>query len=259
MIYFLSQAAYAIYAEFYPISIFLVVLLHSEKHYRLFSVPGPPSGAKIKHILRERGCEMPTWYIIRHAEREDGDFYNPHLRIQDNLITGRGRQDSQKLCTYFADKSIAQIYASAFQRTQQTIEPLAQQLGIAPVIDPRLNEFNNGLLGLRSDEEVQQKFPDIWKVFTARNADFRFPEGETGEEVRARIDSFFKEKLSQHRSENILLATHDGWMRILMCYLMGLPVYQRGNFRVDYCGLIEVTWQPRYERWKLVRFNQSLR
>lgn len=199
---------------------------------------------------------MPTWYIIRHAEREPGDFYNSNLRIHDNPITAKGRQDSQKLSTYFSGKSISTIYASAFQRTQQTIEPLSRLLHLTPVIDPRLNEFNNGLLGLMSDQEIQQKFPDVWQAFTDRKADFRFPEGETGEEVRARIASFFEEKLDQHSAENILLSTHDGWMRMLMCYLMGLPPYERGNFRVDFCGLIEITYQPAYQRWKLVRFNQ---
>jgi broad specificity phosphatase PhoE len=199
---------------------------------------------------------MSTWYIIRHAEREAGDFYNSQLRIHDNPITIKGHYDSLKLCSYFSKKSIAAIYASAYQRTLQTIKPNADQFGLTAVIDPRLNEINNGLIGLMSNEEIQQKYPEMWKTFTARNADFRFPEGETGEEVRSRIANFFEEKLQQHASENILLATHDGWMRILMCYLMDMPVYQRGNFHVDYCGLIEITWQPKYSRWKLVRFNQ---
>jgi broad specificity phosphatase PhoE len=200
---------------------------------------------------------MTTWTIIRHAERESGDFYNAQLRIHDNPITHKGHQDSQKLCTYFAGKSIAAIYTSAYRRAQQTSEPVARLLGLTPTIDARLNEIDNGLLGTMPDEEIQQKFPEVWQAFKARQADFRFPEGETGEEVRARIASFIEEKQRQHASENILIATHDGWMRILMCYLMDLPVYARGNFRVDYCGLIEITWQPAYSRWKLVRFNQT--
>jgi len=200
---------------------------------------------------------MTTWYIIRHAERELGDFYNAQLRIHDNPITPQGHQDSQKLCTYFADKSIAAIYASAYRRAQQTVEPVARLLDLAPIIDARLNEIDNGLLGTLSDAQIEQKFPEVWQAFKARQADFRFPEGETGEEVRARIAGFFEEKQRQHAAENILLAAHDGWMRILMCYLMGIPVYERGNFRVDYCGLIEIAWQPAYNRWKLVRFNQA--
>jgi probable phosphoglycerate mutase len=56
--------------------------------------------------------------------------------------------------------------------------------------------------------------------------------------------------------ENIILVSHDGLIRLLMCYLMKLPVYQRWNFQVDTCGITEVTYQPDYEAWKLVRFNQ---
>jgi hypothetical protein len=29
---------------------------------------------------------MTTWYIVRHAEKEPGDFYNPRLRHQDQII-----------------------------------------------------------------------------------------------------------------------------------------------------------------------------
>jgi broad specificity phosphatase PhoE len=199
---------------------------------------------------------MTTWYIIRHAEREAGDFYNSQLRIHDNPITIKGHYDSLKLCSYFIGKSITAIYTSAYRRALQTIEPTAQLLELIPTIDSRLNEINNGKIGLMSNEEIQQKYPEVWQAFIARNADFRFPEGETGEEVRSRIASFFEEKLHQHAAENILLSTHDGWMRILMCYLMDQPVFQRGNFHVDYSGLIEITWQPEYGRWKLVHFNQ---
>jgi len=91
----------------------------------------------------------------------------------------------------------------------------------------------------------------------ARKADFRFPDGETGAEAQARIASFLEEKRREHGDEDIVLATHEGLIRLLMCYIVHLPVYLRGNFRVDTCGITEITYQPEYESWKLIRFNQG--
>ncbi len=113
------------------------------------------------------------WYIVRHAEKEQGDFYNPTLRHQDQPISAKGRADAQKLHAYFSDKSIAQIYVSEYIRTGQTIEYVARKLGIAPLVDGRLNEIDNGVIEGLSQQELVQKFPDVWNAFQARNRDFR--------------------------------------------------------------------------------------
>ncbi len=202
---------------------------------------------------------MTTCYILRHAVKECGDFFNPRLRHQDEPISPHGQRDTQRLCSYFDGKAIAAIYISEYQRTRQTIEPMARQLQLTPMIDERLNEIDNGHLDGMTDEQIQQTYPDVWKAFLSRTADFRFPEGETGAEARQRIVDFLEEKRQQHDSENILLVSHEGLIRLLMCTILDLPVYKRWNFHVDFCGIMEMTYQPAYGVWKLIRFNQVCR
>ncbi len=91
----------------------------------------------------------------------------------------------------------------------------------------------------------------------ARTADFRFPGGETGQEVRDRIIAFAEEKQRQHAGEDILIVGHDGLIRAWMCHLMERPVYRRADFQIDFCGLMEIDYQEEYGRWKLIRFNQA--
>lgn len=201
---------------------------------------------------------MPIIYIIRHAHKEKGDFYNPRLRHQDEPISQQGREESLKLWSYLCDKQISAIYVSGYQRTAQTIEYVAKQLDITPVIDERLNEIDNGLLDNMSEQEVQERYPDFWKVYRERTADFRFPGGETGEEACRRIAGFLEEKRQAHGAENIIIVSHEGLIRQLMCHLVNIPVYKRGNFYVDFCGITEITYQPQYKTWKLIRFNQKI-
>lgn len=202
---------------------------------------------------------MPTFYIFRHAEKEKGDFYNPRLRHQDQPISQKGWEASLKLWSYLCDKDISAIYVSGYQRTEQTIEHVAKQSGITPVMDDRLNELDSGDLDPLSNEEIQEKYPGFWKAYQERTADFRFPGGETGEEACQRIASFLEEKRQTHSNENVVLVTHEGLMRQLLCYIVDIPVYKRGNFGyVDLCGVMEITYQPERKNWRLIRFNQKL-
>jgi broad specificity phosphatase PhoE len=193
------------------------------------------------------------WYIIRHADREQGEFYNPILRHQDGPISKKGHLQAQKLISYFSDKLIDKIYVSEYIRTQQTIKYVAEEKKLSPIIDGRLNEIDNGLIEGLSEQELKQNYPNIWQDFRDRDRDFQFPEGESGEDVLNRVESFFKEKLKSN--EDLILVTHDGLIRLLICYILGLAVYRRWDFKTDFCGIMEIEYQPGFKKWKLIRFN----
>ena len=199
---------------------------------------------------------MASWYIVRHARKEKGDFYNPQIRHQDEPISQMGLEQADKLVTYFSDKNISRIYVSAYQRTMQTAAPLAGHLNLLPAVDERLNEIDNGLFDNLSEDEVREKFPAEWQAMSEGRADFRFPQGETGEEASRRIVDFLNEKQDLHPDENAVAICHEGLIRILMCHITNNPVYHRRNFYVDFCGITELIYQPAQRTWKLMRFNQ---
>lgn len=195
-------------------------------------------------------------YVLRHAEKEQGDFHNPQLRHEDAPLSAKGWQTAQKMVTTLASKPIVAIYVSAYQRTWQAISTLAEQIRLTPVVDRRLNEIDNGDVDEMTEQEFQRIYPDAWQAYVERVADFRFPGGETGAEVEARIKEFVDEKRVQHVGDAILLVCHDGLIRQLMCYVLGLPVYRRGDFQTDMCGLTELRLEEDSGRWRLRRFNQ---
>ncbi len=199
-----------------------------------------------------------TIYIIRHAEKEKGDFRVPGLTHADQPLSQSGWEQSRKLWDYLCNKQISAIYVSRYRRTGQTIEYAARQLGLTPVMDARLDELDNGVINPMSEEEIQEKYPEFWKAYTERTADFRFPGGETGEEACRRISAFLEEKRLAHPGENLVFVTHEGLMRQLMCYILDIPVYKRDVFYVDLCGIMEISYDPERKRWELIRFNQKL-
>jgi broad specificity phosphatase PhoE len=201
---------------------------------------------------------MPGFYIIRHAEKEIGSYFNPSLRHHDEPISANGRLQAEKLAEFFARKPISAIYISQYLRTAQTAAPTASRLGLSPIVDPRLNEFDNGCFEGMSHEDIQQIYPDVWRAYRERKSDFRFPQGETGAEAQHRVVEILEEVRRDIGSGSVLFICHDGLIRVLMCYIVGIPVFHRWNFRVDFCGITEVLYQPEYSAWKLLRFNHTV-
>lgn len=194
------------------------------------------------------------WYILRHAEKAKGNFFNPVLRHQDEPISSQGLVESRKLWDYFSSKTIQRIYISQYLRTGQTAEYTARKLNLTPIKDARLNEIDNGLIDSLSDAQIEQTYPEVWKAFQARDHDFQFPGGESGEDARRRIADFMQER--QQNNEDILIICHEGLIRLWLCHILGLPAFRRWDFKVDFCGIMEIEYNPDLNQWKLARFNQ---
>ena len=194
-------------------------------------------------------------YFIRHADKETGSCYNDYLRHQDYPITDGGRMRAANLSNYFEPKEFSIVYASEYLRTQQTAEALTARKGMRIVIDKRLNEIDNGIIEKLSDEEIKEKRPSFWNDFFSYSKDVRFPEGETGEEVKARQQSLLNDLIL--RDENAILISHEGYIRLLICHLLNLPVCERYKFKIDYCGITEVEFCKDLGQWKIDRVNQT--
>ena len=82
-------------------------------------------------------------FVIRHAERNDSASCEPALlynRQNRPLLVNPQGQSSRALSLAHVggEDSISAIYASEFCRTQQTVQPLATQLGLAVTV---VNQF----------------------------------------------------------------------------------------------------------------------
>ena len=64
--------------------------------------------------------------LVRHADRQDDSADSP--------LSEAGRARAVKLATAFRDSGITTIFVTQWQRTQQTAAPLAEALGLTPVV-----------------------------------------------------------------------------------------------------------------------------
>jgi len=196
-----------------------------------------------------------TIYFVRHADKAAGDFFNLELRHQDQPISRYGRLEARRLAAYLRGRDVERVYVSQYIRTGQTIAPFARRAGIRTIVDPRLNEIDTGVLDTMTDEQIEAKYPDVWKAYQERSADFRIPGGETGAEALLRVSGFLEDQLG--RTGNAVAVAHDGIIRILLCYLLRIPVYRRFEFRCGTTSIMEVKRDEERDEWVVVRFNQE--
>lgn len=69
---------------------------------------------------------MTTIILVRHAEK------NIEPANPDPDLSPAGQARAQELARMFGDAGIKAVYATQYKRTQQTVKPLADKLGLAP-------------------------------------------------------------------------------------------------------------------------------
>lgn len=195
-------------------------------------------------------------YFVRHGDKERGNFYNTYLRHNDEPLSETGNERSKKLCGYFDNIKIDKIYVSEYQRTEQTAKFVSEHKELNLLRDSRVNEIDSGLIEGMSDNEIKSKFPQFYMDFFNYSKDVRFPEGETGEEVKDRQIAFLTELIID--GQDSLVFSHEGFMRLMVCNLLGLPTYKRYLFKIEFCGIVEIEYFSEKNIWKLNKVNQTV-
>lgn len=111
------------------------------------------------------------------------------------------------------------LYSSDLTRALQTAAPLAEALGVRPILQPELRERNLGpavgksVKWLRENLEMQERTVD----------DRLFREAESRRDAWNRLLPFF-ERLMTSPEENIILVSHGDLLSIFNAMFLGLPV-----------------------------------
>jgi len=147
---------------------------------------------------------MHSFYMVRHGKSElEGDEAARPL-MAEGLV--QARQVSDKIASL--TPSVVAIYSSPFTRARQTLEPLAEALGLPITVVDELREKH------MSDEPI----PDLpaarshmWEDF-----DFRLTGGETNAEAQVRATTALKKVQSAHPSEAIAVVSHGTLMGLIL-------------------------------------------
>lgn len=194
---------------------------------------------------------MGLIYIIRHGQSVVNAQRILRCKMRDGDLTDLGLEQAGKAAEWFADKSIDMIYASPFDRTQQTAGIVGKKLGLTPLVQDDLGEIDCGDL---EKIEGQPAF-DAWHaVFDRwRGGDFGpvYPNGESFHQCMAR---FTRALRLAHPDQNTLLVSHGGITLGTIPYLCVNAAAMQRLDHLDFTGIVILEHYDQ-ERWNCVSWN----
>lgn len=150
--------------------------------------------------------------LIRHGQTSSNIAQKLDTAAPGADLSELGRRQAAAIPAALAEEDIGAVYASNLVRAQQTAQPLADALGLQPIIRAGIREIAAGDLEMRSDDESIQQYVDA--VFGwPEDLERRVPGGESGTEVLARFDEVVAEAAGSGVA-TVAFVSHGAMIRV---------------------------------------------
>lgn len=192
--------------------------------------------ARLVPLLIDMHVTPRPIFLTRHGESR----YNEKGLIGgDSELSPRGEQYAKSLAEFMRFElpwsSPLAVWTSTLRRTIQTAQPLTGK----PRVWRALDELDAGVCDGMTYDEIRVKMPEI---FDARSADkfrYRYPRGESYEDVIQRLDPLLIQ-LERQRSP-VLVIAHQAVLRALYAYFMDLPSSECSRLPIPLHTVIRLT------------------
>lgn len=131
-------------------------------------------------------------------------------------LNASGRKAAHEAAANLASLELAAIYTSPIQRCRETASILAKPHGLRPRTRQSIIEVDYGRWtgrGLKSLYRLK-----AWRSLMADPAGFRFPSGETLDEVRKRSLRSIQQLVLRHQDETVMAVSHGDVIRSIVAH-----------------------------------------
>ncbi len=193
--------------------------------------------------------------FIRHGETE----WNASLRYQGHAnipLNERGRAQARAAAARLAQANPVAIYTSDLERAAETAAIVAAPLGLQPQIMPELREINVGEWEGHTPEELYRRFPDHMREYDRDPARTVRIGGESYAQLQQRALGSLNQIHEKHtQNETILIVSHGGTIRAVLCHVIGLDLIYFGRMWLDNGSFTELRYGA--NGWRLLRLNDA--
>jgi len=186
---------------------------------------------------------MTTLYLIRHGEtawNADGRFQGQ----QDIPLNATGREQAAGVARALEKHHFDALYTSDLVRASETAEVIGARLHLTPVPDARLRENFFGDWEGHDMPEIGERWPETLAAWRADIANTRPPNGDTLQELQARVASFFVEIVTRHPDATVAIVAHGGSLRAIIAEVLAADMSIFRRVRLDNCSISIVRANP---------------
>lgn len=201
----------------------------------LHKMNGYLPGRLVPLVINLHIAPRPIW-LTRHGESAfnvlgiiggDADLSPAGEEYAKNLATFvRGRQPREANVT---------VWTSTLRRTIQTSLPYHGEAQAFRALD----EIDAGICDGMTYEQIREQMPEVYAARKADKFRYRYPRGESYEDVIQRLDPMIIQ-LERQRSP-VLLIGHQAVLRAIYAYLMDKPPNECARLAIPLHTVIELT------------------
>ena len=155
--------------------------------------------------------------FVRHGEtaaNRDGRI----LGRSDVPLSDLGRVQARRTAAWLADEQPARIFASPLARARETAAAIAEACDGTVEIDERLVEMD---FGAWDGRPMASMTDDAWRRWR-EDPSCSAPDGESRQDVRARIRDFCDARLPEPDAETIVAVTHVMPIKASVAWVLGV-------------------------------------
>jgi len=170
--------------------------------------------------------------FVRHGQtswNQEGK-YQGHSDIS---LNERGIKQGNLVAKRLANEKISAIYSSDLLRAQQTAEAIAEYHGLSVITKPEFREINFGIWEGLTYQEIMEDWSEILTAMYSKPGEIGPPQGESFQVVKQRVTRSLQECIAEHQEQTIVLVSHGGTMRVLLCAALGIGLDKMWSMRQD--------------------------
>ena len=139
-----------------------------------------------------------------------------------------------------ANKQWQHIISSPLQRCTDFAKTLADKMGAHLHVETPLQEIDFGAWEGKDIGTVWQQHEQDISQWSQNPTRYTPPGGEPLHAFAERVQASFQRVTQQYKGQSILLVTHGGVIRVLLTYILGMPLAYTNRFHVPYASMSRV-------------------
>lgn len=162
-------------------------------------------------------------FLLRHGAILPPGSAKRFIGQIDLPLEDIGREQARFWACSLSNIRLEEIYSSDLSRCLETAQIIGDRCELEPRALTDLREICLGEWEGHSFDKIKTLYPEEFVYRGDHISDYRPPRGECFRDLQARAWPIFHEIIHRH-TRRVLLVTHAGVIRVLICRLLGMPL-----------------------------------
>ncbi len=191
--------------------------------------------------VRRKPRQPTVVALVRHGTTPTTGKILPG-RARGLHLSEAGIAEARKVGEHFAPLEVAAVYASPLERARETAAPIAEATGKRVSLERGLLECDFGEW-TGADLARLRRLPE-WKTVQRYPSGFRFPGGESFQELQTRLQATLAALTERHEGEAVVAVSHADCIKAVVALALGVPLDLFQRIVVSPCSTTTIAYGP---------------